>query len=186
MLKIRSFFISLGLVAIMCTQSVLAQGQLVSTTPTIVQKGQITVTGPSKDYGMSAKYTDVFKQWQSALNNVKNLPNKKNNNVVTGVTQIKSWTKYGYVSGVETSGGSAPANMVSVVVPAGKYAKFTYKGDLNTYEKVSEDIVEKHVKAAKLKWNQKLPLLEEFKVTQFTPGSLSSANQVIDVYVPLK
>lgn len=178
--------LALGFIAILTSQTAFAQGKLVSTTPTIVQKGQITVTGSAKDYGMSAKYADVFKQWASSLNNLKTLPNKKNSNVVTGVTQIKSWTKYGYTTGIETAGGQAPANMVTITIPANKYAKFTYKGDLTTYDKVSGDIVEKHIKAAKLNWDQKAPMLEEFKLTSFSPGNLSSASNEIDVYVPLK
>jgi AraC family transcriptional regulator len=168
-------------------QTALAEGQLVSTTPQIVQKGSITVAGTQKDYKMSAPYSEIFQQWNAGLNTVKSVPGNKNNPYYTGLSQAKSWTQFTYIAGVEVSGTDGlPANVVTMEVPAKQYAKFTYKGDLQSYGAASDAILDKHIKTAKLKWDQKAPIIEEFKTASFTPGNINSANNVIDVYVPLK
>lgn len=187
MFQVKKIFIMIAATLLLTAQSVFAEGQLVSTTPTIVQKGSITIAGNTASYKMNDSYTEIFKQWNSNINSLKGLSNQKQTGYYTGITQVKSWTKYDYIAGVEVSSAEQlPANMTATVVPATKYAKFTYKGDLKTYEKVSGDILDKYIKEAKLKWDQKKPIIEEFKTAQFTPANLTSTNNIVEVYVPLQ
>ncbi|MEW5822600.1 MAG: effector binding domain-containing protein [Cyanobacteriota bacterium] len=164
-----------------------AIGQVVSTTPKVVDKGSITVVGVSKNYGMSTKSKPLFDQWTSFLNQATSISNQNKKNEYLGISIPKSWTKFDYITGVSvSSAGSIPAGLTSTVVPAQKYALFTFKGSLNAYEKETDNMLGKYLKESKLKWNQEAPLIEVFKSGAFTPENMQSSTNEIDLYVPLK
>ena len=185
---IKKILLLLVLVAFVLVPNAIAQtGQMVSTQPQIVNKAAMKVVGLSSDYGMTNCYDGLMSQWSTFPSKASSISSPKNKTTYIGLSIPRSWTKFSYVTGMEvTDSSSVPAGMVAEDVAANKYAKFVYKGDLKQYQKESDLIFDKYLKDAKLKYNSKAPVIEIITASNFTPGNKSAANNVIEVYVPIK
>ncbi len=159
-------------------QNIMTTANASRTKPTIVERPAFTVTGMEYD----DKQGSIAQFWQHYLPREHEITHRVQKDVCYGLCISGSGEDFRYVAGVEVSPGApVPAGMVTVQVPAQRYAVFTHTG---TVESISDTFSYVYQHGLEDNGLRRKPGIDfEYYDARFT-GPMDPASQ-LDLYFPI-